>query len=714
VKKVLLVVLTLSLMIGMIYAQEMQAGPQKAKLASPAGIKLAPSREVPAYSFTVPPVSLMDSYYDYMIGNYNALPLRVIPESAGGGYFMSYHGSRTNSTAATARRAFYSYISNTGAVLANNEITTVTNREGYTSVAVDPVSGKPLYSWHANHDTEALLEIEFTSDAFLDGLAGLFNDVVAAVDNPISITSPSGVTTSANEFIWPTNVIGPSPIAGMRRIYILGRNSVSAPVGAPSENPYIAYADFDADTIEAGVPLVWSYTHIPEMDNWNADSVNWRRPSNAFCADNFGNIYYVGYHFAYVGTDGDAIVEPDIDVFKCGNYGQGTWERFMSNGDLPSLNPLDYFTDADNNDIPYTDEQMRWTISNSSHINAVVDATGKIHVAAIWALGNDQGSYWPAFQFIKEFTFDPQTTAFNIKEIYPQTDDPAGVFQPWDVVAPWGDVDEVDENGFPLFVTDWPFCYWDDTVHDAAMMFHYNNIKLSEANAEGQMVCVWQNSWRARQANYYSNTDYTAYANVPEIYIAVSPDNGGTWSEPIVLNRIETPALTGIKPMWVYPADKVKFTGMVGDQEKGKIGLMFYDDTTWGSFANTPPVHPTNDGGRIMFAELEITFPLPDVSANNDVVTPVASMLQQNYPNPFNPTTTISFNMPKTGNVNLSVYNVKGQLVKTLVNSTQTAGSNSVVWNGDDNSGSSVTSGIYFYKVTTNGKSETRKMMLMK
>jgi flagellar hook assembly protein FlgD len=70
--------------------------------------------------------------------------------------------------------------------------------------------------------------------------------------------------------------------------------------------------------------------------------------------------------------------------------------------------------------------------------------------------------------------------------------------------------------------------------------------------------------------------------------------------------------------------------------------------------------------------------------------------------------------MPKAGFANLSVYNVKGQLVKTLVNGNLDWGRQSVVWNGTDNYGNSVTSGLYFYRLTTNGKTETKKMMLVK
>jgi hypothetical protein len=196
--------------------------------------------------------------------------------------------------------------------------------------------------------------------------------------------------------------------------------------------------------------------------------------------------------------------------------------------------------------------------------------------------------------------------------------------------------------------------------------------------------------------------------------MAVTPDNGRTWSEPIVLNNVETPELAGIKPMWIYPANKVKFVGMQGENKIGKIALMFMDDNTWGSVSIAPPVHPTNDGGRIMFAELEVVFPVGVTSNPSNDVTPVAQRLLQNYPNPFNPETTITFNLPTAGQANLAVYNVKGQLVKNLANSQMNAGSHKLVWNGTDNNGRNVTSGIYFYKLSHNGTTETRKMMLMK
>jgi flagellar hook assembly protein FlgD len=107
--------------------------------------------------------------------------------------------------------------------------------------------------------------------------------------------------------------------------------------------------------------------------------------------------------------------------------------------------------------------------------------------------------------------------------------------------------------------------------------------------------------------------------------------------------------------------------------------------------------------------------PYVDVD-DNVIVQTLEVFLQQNYPNPFNPTTTISFNISNEQNeqIELVVYNLKGQKVKQLVSDQLSTGQHSVVWNGKDNSGKSVSSGIYFYKLKTNEDSNIRKMVLLK
>lgn len=88
--------------------------------------------------------------------------------------------------------------------------------------------------------------------------------------------------------------------------------------------------------------------------------------------------------------------------------------------------------------------------------------------------------------------------------------------------------------------------------------------------------------------------------------------------------------------------------------------------------------------------------------------------LLQNSPNPFNPVTAIKFQLPVVSRVSIIVYNILGREVATLVNEDRSAGSHIVYWNGRDNQGTQVASGIYLYRIQAGNYSETRKMNLMK
>ena len=93
---------------------------------------------------------------------------------------------------------------------------------------------------------------------------------------------------------------------------------------------------------------------------------------------------------------------------------------------------------------------------------------------------------------------------------------------------------------------------------------------------------------------------------------------------------------------------------------------------------------------------------------------PVSFGLDQNYPNPFNPTTDISFSLPTPANVSLRVYNLLGQEVATVVNGDLSAGVHTVTWDGSNDGGAQVSSGIYFYRLVAGDEIATRKMMLLK
>jgi hypothetical protein len=93
---------------------------------------------------------------------------------------------------------------------------------------------------------------------------------------------------------------------------------------------------------------------------------------------------------------------------------------------------------------------------------------------------------------------------------------------------------------------------------------------------------------------------------------------------------------------------------------------------------------------------------------------PTRYALYQNYPNPFNPTTEIRYDIPADTYVKLEIYNLMGQLVSMPVDAYQKAGYKTVQWDGRDMSGSKVASGIYFYRLETDGFDKCRKMTILK
>ena len=93
---------------------------------------------------------------------------------------------------------------------------------------------------------------------------------------------------------------------------------------------------------------------------------------------------------------------------------------------------------------------------------------------------------------------------------------------------------------------------------------------------------------------------------------------------------------------------------------------------------------------------------------------PISFELFQNYPNPFNPETIIRFNVKNSENVNISVYTIKGVLIKELLNSYIHPGNHSVKWNGLDKNSKRVSSGVYLYKMVSGDNISSLKMILAK
>jgi hypothetical protein len=109
------------------------------------------------------------------------------------------------------------------------------------------------------------------------------------------------------------------------------------------------------------------------------------------------------------------------------------------------------------------------------------------------------------------------------------------------------------------------------------------------------------------------------------------------------------------------------------------------------------------------------TFTYTDVrDGTEEAALPTSFFLSHNYPNPFNPETQIDYALPRNCNVNLTIYNILGQKLKTLVDELQKAGFKTVHWDGKDDQGEEVASGIYFYRLKAGDYFETKKMVLLR
>lgn len=127
------------------------------------------------------------------------------------------------------------------------------------------------------------------------------------------------------------------------------------------------------------------------------------------------------------------------------------------------------------------------------------------------------------------------------------------------------------------------------------------------------------------------------------------------------------------------------------------------------SMANATDVYIPGDSASAI-----ITPDATSVEENNGAI-PSAFSLDQNYPNPFNPTTNIVFRLPSSADVKLTIYNLLGQRVAVILdNKTQSAGKHTVQWDGRDEAGKRVSSGVYIYRIEARDFTQSRKMLLMK
>jgi len=120
------------------------------------------------------------------------------------------------------------------------------------------------------------------------------------------------------------------------------------------------------------------------------------------------------------------------------------------------------------------------------------------------------------------------------------------------------------------------------------------------------------------------------------------------------------------------------------------------------------------DGEYTVESEVgEFVFENISLSTDNEL-TPLSFRLHQNHPNPFNPVTTLRYDIPEDGFVNITIYDMMGRVVSNLVSSQQNAGYKSIQWNATNNIGQPVSAGLYLYTIEAGKFRQTKKMVLLK
>ncbi|MBP7309877.1 MAG: T9SS type A sorting domain-containing protein, partial [Candidatus Cloacimonetes bacterium] len=231
--------------------------------------------------------------------------------------------------------------------------------------------------------------------------------------------------------------------------------------------------------------------------------------------------------------------------------------------------------------------------------------------------------------------------------------------------------------------------YWDDLKGMKVAEDTFNDIRIIYYHdaANNRYIIEWNNAY-----NQY-NIDLGQNASLEKFQVILYPRAGQDGDIVIQYHTVDNPGTT-------------TNYSTVGVEDHTQLrGLTYTHGNTYPATAA-----PLASGLAVRFT----TTPPDSYVANDDQQMPGIATGLRNYPNPFNPHTTIAFSMEKAGYANLGIYNLKGQLVKSLHNGNVNSGEHQLVWDGTDANGKQVGSGLYLYRLSTAAGSQTNKMLMMK
>jgi hypothetical protein len=149
------------------------------------------------------------------------------------------------------------------------------------------------------------------------------------------------------------------------------------------------------------------------------------------------------------------------------------------------------------------------------------------------------------------------------------------------------------------------------------------------------------------------------------------------------------------------------------DEMMEREDLASYPPGHWLFFPYNTVTEPFFGSGEFHISlTLSAEIPTSVEEAREEV--PRVFAIYQNYPNPFNPETVIEYQLPRPSEVEISIFNLQGQKVATLVRKHQTAGSHKIIWDGTDESGRRVASGVYLYQLKAGKSVQVKKMLVLR
>lgn len=258
----------------------------------------------------------------------------------------------------------------------------------------------------------------------------------------------------------------------------------------------------------------------------------------------------------------------------------------------------------------------------------------------------------------------------------------------------------------------------------------------------------WQLNWTSSKISYSS---YSGYLNFSK--------SGENWeSRFYVLDSIKFSVMSGIytnTPQYIYNfSDAERLAGLqlyslqkdlnndgkvdfyvlayFGPSSNYRQTVKIFDITTGNAilelndanyYYSYPTLYDLNADGTLECVITRYNYPSfneYDLLVYNTGVTgvianpiPMNFKMEQNFPNPFNPSTTIRYSISEDAKVKIIIFNTNGEQITTLVNEKLSAGEHEIIWNGTNSSGTRVPTGVYFYQLFSNQKSETKKMLLL-